>query len=397
MEKKSVNGTAPMTGSMITASLPVHAHENMAQPLTPPLNPNPGFWGNLGGFFKEMVGDYYNVFRLIGYFAENHYSEVQREFAKALGMTEKQDKNFRPVLWKTDWHNKPRAIVNSLETTAFMIAALFAFLHDRRNLRDDIGDVVAVELGKSQHRVGVSDMIRSENPLVQTAMNRFKNLYLGRFIQPLTFLWGLRLGVDSTVLGVVGERIAFFNKNSFDNLTKIFKEVKNNEWGMLSRDHLAQKLLQITQQNRAEHKSKPIHEKELLALTPIYQHIATRILEKKYLFSDAVFILGEVIKHPHDTSLIWNEIKALDSYGLPAMAKLRERGSVTVPVAGKKISLTGNVERDMQQVAVAEKTKGSFSAAIPQKTSAKDIVEQGGRSLSQRVEESQAVAGGVSI
>ncbi len=291
-----------------------------------PLEKNPGTLYNIKKFFTGIFDDFYNSFRLVGYLAEGYYSELQRHISdKWQHLAEKP--GFHPELLKPDWKSVPRMIVNSIEAALFLGVALIAFTRDRKEYHNELNDVVAAERGKDRSHISLKDMVTSENPLIQTAMNRFKSLYALRFLQPLTFLWGLRLGVTTTVVEIVGERAAYFEKNSFELLEKLTKEIGNNQWGTWSHDGLTSQLVDIIQKNRKEHGAVAIQVQEMEKYMPLLNAVADRLIEKKWGFSETVHVLGQVIKEPAQPQKAMQAYENVETHGLSGIASLKQAGA----------------------------------------------------------------------
>ena len=294
-----------------------------------PLPKNPGLLRHIIELNKHIFGDFYNTFRLTGYLAEGLYSQVHRGIGDQWpGLIKPKDKGkpFHSVLWRSDWASKPRAIVNAIEAVAFMGGAFYAFIRDRRKFRNEIGDVVAAELGKDPTHLQMRDILASENPIIQTATNRLKALYILRFGQPLTLLYSLSLGIITTVTEIVAERAAYFEKNSYDHLQRLMREVSNNQWGAWSRDALVAQLINVIQETRTEHKAPPVGMSELQTYSPLLQKMADRMIEKKLRFADVLYVLGQVIKEPAAPEKAFKAFDELEAHGLSALAKLKLSG-----------------------------------------------------------------------
>jgi len=285
---------------------------------SPALGKNPGVLSHIHDFFSGIFGDFYNTFRLTGYLAEMSYSELQRSFAKHLHQADPLQPKFHPQLFTPDWKSTPRMIVNGVESSVFALSALYAFHRDCKKFHADISKTIAMETGKEPRRVTTQEIISSQNPLVQTAMNRFKSLYAMRFGQPLTFFWGLKMGITATVLEIVGERAAYFERNSYDQLQRLLREANNNQWGSWSHGTLVTRLVDIIQLNRAEHKAPPLQTQEIEQYMPLLQKMADRIAQKQWRFSDAVYVMGHIIKEPTQTQKAWNAYATVESISLPA-------------------------------------------------------------------------------
>ena len=213
------------------------------------------------------------------------------------------------------------------ETLLFIVPAFLAFLHDCKKFRKDIGETVAAERHKDSAHVSMLEIMASDNPLAQSAMNRFKSLYAMRFIQPLTFLWGLKLGVVTTVFQIVGERAAHFEKNSYDNLHTLTKEISNNQWNVRSQHEFVARLLDVIQKNRIEHNALPLQSQDIEKYMPLLQNVADRMMEKKWGFAEAVHLLGQVIKEPAEIEKVVKIYEDVEAYGLAGIAQRKQAAS----------------------------------------------------------------------
>jgi len=282
------------------------------QPATQPLGKDPGTWSHIQSFSHGIFDSFYNTFRLIGYLASAYYSEALRALTENFSKRGIADQHIHPRLLVPDWKSKSRMVVNALETAIFIIPSIVMFYRDRNEFRRDIGDLVAAERGKDKNTLGIKDFLASQNPLVQTTMNRFKGLYALRFFQPLSFLWGLKLGITATFVEIVGERAAYFEKNSYDRLQIMMKEIDGNQKGAWSHDVLVAQLIEIIQRNRMEHNVPSLSSRDVNIYMPLLQQTADKMLAKQWNFSDMLHVIGQVIKEPALPEKVWQAYTVIE-------------------------------------------------------------------------------------
>lgn len=309
-----------------------------------PLKENPSLYENLRKYTKEVFNDFYNTFRFIGYVAQANYSGTMRAISEFLKLPED---TFKPGPIKPDWGSKSRMIVNALEMIVFEAAALWAVIRDKRRLRRPLSLVVAAELGKDPDEITLKDIFASENPIIQTAMNQRKALYVLRFTQPFTFLYSLNVGLTLMGLEIVSERTAYISKNSYEQLQKLAEEIKNNQLGKWSRDTVVARFVDLIQLNRSDHKTPPIQIHDLQKYFPMLGEMADLMIEKKWRQSEMVYVLGQIIRDPADFQKAQETYNDVCSYGLLGIAARKHSGKSNVSAGQEKDTLSADA--DMQK------------------------------------------------
>jgi len=307
-----------------------------------PLKPSPGLIEHIRKFtFSSFADFYYNSFRFVGYVAQAIYSIVLRGVSDKLYGKNAAEKPFVPRFFRPDFIGEEgrgaRMIIHAMEFTAFEGLAIAALFQDRNRFRIAVGDAVAAEQGKAPNTVGLKDILASNNPIIQTAVNRSKGLYILRLVQPLTFLWSLGLALTTMALEIVGERAAYLEKNAYDRLQQLVKEVGNNQLGTWSRKDVVARLVEVIQQSRSDHDTAPIQMDDIEKYFPLLYEITDRMLEKKWRLPEALYVLGQIVKDPASPQKAQQAYNDVLTRGLAGIAAMKHDGtsepSVSSPAA----------------------------------------------------------------
>lgn len=271
-------------------------------------------------FGLNSVSEYYATLRLVGYTFEALYSDVGRylerrykivknlgkdvidkQYSKLYSSEEMLENDIDGVsdeiltgIRKDLGEARIKGITNKIEATTFLTLTFANAIRDRKKLIADFSEVVGEELGIPKDKIGIRELRRSRNPIFDTLLDRFIWQLSTRSASDLAFLIGLKWGIVAKAVSITLERSAFLDKDATapDRLRTIISDVQGNNLNDKVKDAVVAKLVDAYQQVKRDHQL-PLHSREQVdRLTPVFEHVADLIIDKKINLARLIHIMG---------------------------------------------------------------------------------------------------------
>ncbi len=266
-------------------------------------------WPRFG--VKNFFG-YYPFMRLLGYGGSILAPiGVKKLISKVTGETDE-----RELERKT---KEAKKIVGRTEAAAFSGWSLFSFFKEKRQLKEQLRNTVAAEFGMNPGRVGLIDLRRSANPLVESTVDKFFSKNAIRFGTDIWFWVNLNFGILMKAIGITAERSVFVQKTAYEQLTGIVHDA----WTLnaMSRSELSGNLIRVLQTSFRDHKVRPLDKEMVDNNRELFDKMAQAILEHKMGLAEVVYVMGGIMLKPEDPQLSLQNFNNVLEKGLIAIAK----------------------------------------------------------------------------
>ncbi len=194
--------------------------------------------------------------------------------------------------------NRASWLASILESTIFTGLALFHAVKGYRHLMQSTSLAVGAELGKLPKDVTFSDVLHSNNPLITTMTDRFIWQQMARHGAGLAPLINNKIGFIANALLIGAERTVFYGAVGSDVLWKAVNDVQLNNLGPEAKTDLVGRLMRTLQAERLDHRRELITHDEMQGLKPVLSLIAGDIIDRKFGYEGALYIMGSGILIP---------------------------------------------------------------------------------------------------
>jgi hypothetical protein len=286
----------------------------------------------------------------------------------------------KPSLWSRlnpfDF-SEVRTYLNIGETAAFLALATRFYHKDKADLHTNLDLAVSAERGVVKEKLADNDLWKSQNPMVQSAMDRFKWQYRLRFASAPAFSIGLPWGILANAFVITAERTAFYRPIGFDLLKRAVTEVQiNNLDSGLAKDKLTDDLVKVMQQTRMDHRQPTIPLNQLNGIRPTLEVIAQDIIDKRFGFAGALYIMGGGVIVPEDPQQTRINYEHVRQVGVSGVAKEAHDIQQTLKVTPAK---TWEAHITAQRDAAAQAEKAPIAASASRESLLRQKAELLGR------------------
>ena len=245
------------------------------------------FFDRIGGNFDlTSLTSYYILFRFFGY-------EWQALYNKALHLGNNLQSHQRPVLRQLGQFLIYPKNLNRAESVMFTSLAGIHLVTGTKELLRDCGLALGAEFGKNPNGASLIDLRTSKNPIIQSAVDRHLWQNAWRIGSGLAFWKHLMLGITGNMVTVSMERSIFFRPIAFNLLQVAINNVQFNELGDRgAKENLVNDLVKVMQAARFDHRRATVHRQQVDDLRPVLEKVADDILEKRFGFKGALYIMG---------------------------------------------------------------------------------------------------------
>lgn len=270
-----------------------------------------------------------------------------------------------------------RTYLNIGETAAFLALATRFYHKDKADLHTNLDLAVSAERGVVKEKLADNDLWQSQNPLVQSAMDRFKWQYRLRFASAPAFSIGLPWGILANAFVITAERTAFYRPIGFDLLKRAITEVQiNNLDSHLAKEKLTDDLVKVMQQTRMDHRQPTIPLNQLNGLRPTLETIAQDIIDKRFGFAGALYIMGGGVIVPEDPEQTRINYEHVRQVGVSGIAKEAHDIQQTLKVTPAK---TWEAHITAQRDAAAQSEKAPIAGSATREALLRQKAELLGR------------------
>jgi hypothetical protein len=186
------------------------------------------------------------------------------------------------------------------ESAIFLGLAAWHAADGLRQLKDAFRPALAAELGKDEQEIDFSDLRRSNNPVIASAVDRFLWQSAAQGVAGAAFLPSLWTGIIANALVITAERTVFYRPLAFDRLSKAINDVQLNGLGEEGKEELVNNLIRTLQQTRLDHRQATIPQEQMHALRPVLRDVAEDIINRKIGITEAVYAVGGGVLIPED-------------------------------------------------------------------------------------------------
>jgi hypothetical protein len=290
---------------------PITASENIRPPtIGTPLKRLLSFDTN------SITKDYYAPMRALGY---------------AAGVLVDMAKESISFLKKWDANKIAKA-----EAVVFAGLTMRYAWEDLEDLKGFLRHTVAAEQGRPAGKVEMSDFSNSDNPLIQTAYQRFVARQVIRLSADATFWKGLHFGLLGMAARITLERTVFNQKDAFELLHKVFEDTQNFGFDVTASNKISRVLANVIQQSQKDHGRAPWTYEVMTHYQPLFDQLGDMIAQKQVGIGGATFILGDLItRRPslEDSLALTQQIKQfgldnLRTTGMPHALEFPEKERV---------------------------------------------------------------------
>lgn len=243
-------------------------------------------WG--GNFDLSSALSYYIPFRAFGYGWQAGYGFIKN---KIFSITQSQYSLLRDF---GEWFsNSPEKKLKQAEAIMFTsLAGVYAVTSTKELLRD-CGLALGAEFGKNPNATSLVDLRTSKNSIIQSAVDRHIWQHGARLAAGVGFLHHLMTGILSNILVISMERSIFFRPIAYNLLQVAVNNVQFNELGDRgAKENLVNDLVKVMQACRFDHRRSTIHRQQVDELRPVLEKVAEDILDKRFGFKGALYIMG---------------------------------------------------------------------------------------------------------
>lgn len=193
-----------------------------------------------------------------------------------------------------------KGLINKTEAVAFTGLAAKHSFDAYRQLLENFKLAVGAEIGKDPKDVAFSDLRRSNNPVVVSAVDRFMWQAPLRIGAGVSFLPGLAYGIMANSVVITAERTIFYRPVAYDILAKAVNDVQINSLGQEAKGEVVDNLIRVMQAQRFDHRQALIPSEQVEALRPTLDLIADDVVSKRFGISGMVYIMGGGTLIPED-------------------------------------------------------------------------------------------------
>lgn len=215
----------------------------------------------MGANFSGDVFNYFAFLRGAGYFFDAMYAPLVFYF---MGVDYKDRHRInidRGVHRRSD---AARASMNSIEACSFMGLAGVAAFTQLNMMRKQMANAVAAESGISEDKVGYLDFRRSENPLVESAMDFFQWNNVFRVGTSAFFFHSLQAGILAKIVDITLQRTLFSEGPAYEAVEHLVNDVHEGNLGERLTEDTVNDMVRILQRVQREHDRQP-YSKEVIA------------------------------------------------------------------------------------------------------------------------------------
>lgn len=256
----------------------------MPEPMTPTQDFRPPTLGPRRGFsfdWLKMFEHYYAPMRMLGYSAGT-FVDMRKDALKSAGKTD-------------EFLQLDKARIAKIEAGVFMgVTALYA-ARDWKDMLHHFRGAVAAEHGTAPTHISGSEMRRSANPIIQSALRRFTAMNVVRFAADALFYPGLNWGLLGMAGRITAERTLFNQKTAYDRLEILFENTQVHHFDIESKEKVAKDLVNVIQQAQRDHQRAPWSKQTILHYMPFFTRMGEAITDKQIGMTDTVYILGELM------------------------------------------------------------------------------------------------------
>ncbi len=195
-------------------------------------------------------------------------------------------------------HYKTR--FNRVESVVFTGLAAMHSWEAAKQLKENFKLAVATEFGKDPKDITFSDLRRSNNPMVVSAVDRFcwqTPMRLGAGLAFLGSLWG---GIIANSIVISTERTIFYRPIAYDMLSKAVNDVQINNLGTEAKGEVVDNLIRVLQAERFDHRQANIPREQIEGLRPVLDLVADDIISKRFGITGLMYVMGGGVLIPED-------------------------------------------------------------------------------------------------
>jgi hypothetical protein len=220
--------------------------------------------------------------------------------------------------------------LNAAETALFLGLATANYVKDKRDLHTNLDLAVAAERGLVSEEIEDWHLRASKNPIIQSVMDRHKWQYRLRFGSAPWFSIGLPFGILANAFVITAERTVFYRPLAYDLLKRAVTDVQiNNMDSGLTQARLSDDLVKVLQQERMDHRQPTLTNEQIKGIRPTIDLIAKDIIDKRFGFAGAIYIMGGgviVPEDPQQTRLNYEHVRQVGVSGIAREARdIQER------------------------------------------------------------------------
>lgn len=357
-----------MVDSNAATNLPYTTQMTSSSLRPPALADKSGLTFKMEGMIKE----YYGPMRFFGYassvFTDWYIDKKKADFErKVLEHKISPIAGFDPEKkFESDVYKNKFA---KIEAGYFAAMTSIYAIRDWRDMVKYFRGAIAAEQRQAPSAIEGTDILRSNNPIIQTAVRRFTTMNVTRLASDSMFLWGMNAGLIGMFTRITAERTLFNQKTAYDRLEKLFEEVQVYNFDLHSKSRVAKELGNVVQQCQKDHDRAGWSFEVINHYNPLFEQMADAVVRKEMGLTETVYLLGELMtkRLTLDDSLnMFNNIRRVGLDGLRGI-----KG--TAPVAIIEPAETPEAQK-MTTTQFANKYLG-------QAASAKSALERGQRSF----------------
>lgn len=186
-----------------------------------------------------------------------------------------------------------KLLVSKIEAFIFAGLTTYALWRDLKGLKNNVAAAVGAEFAKPAEKVGVIDLLRSNNPIVVQAVKRMKFQAVIRYGADGSFLFGLKAGLIAEAVRTTLERSMFtIDKLPYDYLVNAVKEVQEDQLTLAPKERLVNAFINAIQRTRKEFGREAMYRDQIETMYPVFETMAEATLSKKLGINEAIYLLG---------------------------------------------------------------------------------------------------------
>lgn len=189
---------------------------------------------------------------------------------------------------------------NRVESVVFTGLAAMHSWEAGKQLKENFKLAVATEFGKDPKDVTFSDLRRSNNPLVVSAVDRFCWQTPTRLGAGLAFLGSLWGGIIANSIVISTECTIFYRPIAYDLLSKAVNDVQINNLGAEAKGEVVDNLIRVLQAERFDHRQANIPREQVEGLRPVLELVADDVISKRFGITGLMYIMGGGVLIPED-------------------------------------------------------------------------------------------------
>ncbi len=319
-----------------------HAMEDMAD--NRPLN-----WK--GKIARQIYGD------TIPKTVFNPY-DVEAMEVDSKGLTERitKPKEVKPLNLE-DYADNYKTRFNVAESAVFTSLAAYHSYDTYKQMLSNYKLAVGAELGKDPKDVSFTDMRKSNNPIVVSAIDRFMWQTPMRIGAGLAFIPALWTGIVANSFVISAERTIFYRPLAYDMLSKAINDVQINNLGKEAKVDVVDNLIRVMQTARLDQRQSLIPKEQIQALKPTLSLIADDIIDKQFGIAGALYIMGGGVLIPEDPAQSMKNYEHVRSVGVSGVAEEAKHIRQTSKVPSTKIWEARLMEHERVEGKVAESAR----------------------------------------